>query len=399
MVRKAILILAVLAAAAPATHASTVSIEMAGTTDVQLHYVAAPGEANVLRLEKLPGKKVSVVDSGATITPGAGCTAVDAHTVTCDRDPSYFGTQVELADLDDKISYGPDVGQMLVDGGDGADDLDGTDEYGDTFRGGPGADRMIGHGNSDTFIDSDTDPDVMDGGPGADEVSFKGRTSAVELEDGKTAEGDTISSSDFITLTPFDDKLVTGGGGEFIRALAGDDEIESGGGNDFVVGGAGRDTLDAGPGNDDIDPGGGVDDIHCGDGRDSVRDPVAAEYIHGCEILYFSNLDEDESQLDVDLRAKLISAATVRFPFGCEESELDEGEPVACENTMTLRDAKGRLLAKGIMRGSTDRDVLYTDLTLTPLGAKLASGKQGVRTTGKIRLPDATVSWTYTFRL
>ena len=51
--------------------------------------------------------------------------------MTCDQDPDYLGTNIELGDLDDRVSLSEDAGQLIVKGGDGDDYLQGTKRYGD----------------------------------------------------------------------------------------------------------------------------------------------------------------------------------------------------------------------------------------------------------------------------
>src|SRR4051794_21121040 len=92
-------LLGMLALAAPAS-ASTVSLDGA------LIYTAAPGETNALTMtyvdesEAIAASKTIVHDPGATITPGANCESVDAHTATCDSNNPFQLEEVDISLLD-----------------------------------------------------------------------------------------------------------------------------------------------------------------------------------------------------------------------------------------------------------------------------------------------------------
>src|SRR4051812_41452151 len=69
---------AVCALVPAAAHASTVSV-----SGVTATYNAAAGEDNSLEIAKSAGK-VRFTDSGAPVTPGAGCVAQNANAALCD---------------------------------------------------------------------------------------------------------------------------------------------------------------------------------------------------------------------------------------------------------------------------------------------------------------------------
>jgi hypothetical protein len=116
------LIAAAFTAAPPAT-ASTASVE--GFDLFALNYQAEAGEKNHVTFT-YSADVVRVTDTGATITPGNGCTATSAHEVDCT--PVDF-VQVATGDLDDfvtmqEMDLNPPgcVGALnFVDGGDGDD--------------------------------------------------------------------------------------------------------------------------------------------------------------------------------------------------------------------------------------------------------------------------------------
>jgi hypothetical protein len=125
-------------------------------------YSAAPGEVNRLSVVHAPTGGVLFHDPGATITAGAGCTARDAHTVTCTPPMGLGlgGVTAELGDGDDRAGVAVPA---TVDGGSGDDLIAATPAIANAypmgpftqvtvlgaafdanFRGGPGEDTLIG---------------------------------------------------------------------------------------------------------------------------------------------------------------------------------------------------------------------------------------------------------------
>jgi hypothetical protein len=129
-----------LALAAPAAHAATVSVDGA-----VLHVVAAPGEYNDLTVADTAGG-LAVSDSGAPLTDGAGCVAgVCAGATRIDAD---------LGDGDDSVAVYSALPALL--------------------RGGPGYDTLAG-GDGDDRIDGGTGGDSADGGAGNDLIVLRDR--------------------------------------------------------------------------------------------------------------------------------------------------------------------------------------------------------------------------------
>jgi hypothetical protein len=106
---------------------ATVSVEaLSDAVLLQARYVAAPGERNRLAVSAsmvtlftpgtVPGTSLGTAwtfsDSGAVITPGIGCTAIDQHTVRCvpspfPEAPTLFRdlqARIDAGDLDDEVS-------------------------------------------------------------------------------------------------------------------------------------------------------------------------------------------------------------------------------------------------------------------------------------------------------
>jgi Ca2+-binding RTX toxin-like protein len=233
-----------------------------------------------------------VWDAASGVTPGPGCTAVDASTVLCSIDPTTsiaFGQQViQLGDGNDSFANWTTVNSVVHAG-----------EGDDTVNGGPGNDVI--------YEDSDAlDRDSFSGGDGGDKVVYTGVMHAVNIslndvaDDGRPGEQDNVNSEmEGITGTGNADTLTGDGdrnwiasvdfdasvnvneltGGVVIRAGGGDDFIDGanwgspdqlfgGTGDDYVVGYAGNDTIRGGAGNDWLRGGAGFDAIYGGDGSD-----------------------------------------------------------------------------------------------------------------------------------
>ena len=210
----------------PAT-ASAATVERVGT---EIHYVAAPGEANAPTFSVESGVAI-VRDYENPVTAGAGVHRSE-HVIVLRfvQRPAGGVTllRFDLGDKDDRFSVDGEDQVLVIQalggsgddalyGGDGNDSLDGG-EGRDSLNGGPGKDVVLGGAGNDSLSDSDTDPDRVDGGAG-------------------------------------DDNL---GGGD------GNDSLDGGPGDDNLVGGDGDDALDGGSGDDTIDGGRGDDRLTAG---------------------------------------------------------------------------------------------------------------------------------------
>ena len=189
-------------------------------------YTAAAGESNAVEVTaSLEGSVITVVvtDSGASITPEAGCMAEGPDHVRCQRDTrafSFFGldARVGLGDRNDSAQLtfepsegfspgasirggpghdrlrGPELadtsnellggrGHDLLVGGDGNDDLDG----------GGGVDELHGGAGRNTLSDGDRREsgagDILDGGGNA-LVSYRSHTSPLRVDLNQHAAGE-----------------------------------------------------------------------------------------------------------------------------------------------------------------------------------------------------------------
>jgi Ca2+-binding RTX toxin-like protein len=271
---------AALPAAAPAAEVS-VSEESGEPNLVRLEYRAEPGENNHLTIAYQPQEsgswQISLVDDGATIAAGAGCTdggaaGTAAHCRIHEPKFSEFeycgklcfrpipGTawndsfHVSLGDGDNFFdgqafagTYGASVA-MEVSSGDGTDQIL-TGNGPDTIDPGGGADAVYSNDGEDRVLATSAPdgPDLYDAGRSLDRLSYALRTAPVELHDstaGAPGEGDSLIGWFYLTTGSADDVLV-GGPHDLI--------LDAGAGNDVVSGSAANSELYGGPGDDSLD--------------------------------------------------------------------------------------------------------------------------------------------------
>jgi Ca2+-binding RTX toxin-like protein len=314
---------------APAA-ASASSVRMVRTTasngrgtDITktITYRAAAGEANRLTVNFLGStgpegsatRRYSVIDSGATISAGAGCIHVSAHRADCSSsdeaidvyDSVSEAVDAQLLDGNDSGASGLDQDtdtssqggvEVKMDGGSGDDVLWAPNTFA-TLNGGRGSDRIIGsdrtdfldgggggrdeiHGGDqpDFITDGDSssapDADVLDGGanpsssgPGddnGDTVSYRSRTRKVSVDlaagrGGQAGEGDQLQNIEDVEGGRAGDSLrgdarvnVLSDGADAGRRPGDKDRLSGRGGDDLLVSTAGRDRLDGGTGGDEL---------------------------------------------------------------------------------------------------------------------------------------------------
>src|SRR4051812_29935133 len=130
------------------------------------------------------------------------------------------------------------------------------------FKGTPGADRIFGGIDNDTFW-GDDGKDVIEGNNG-DDVALGGGGNDIitDLNGADTLKGGP--GNDAIDGGPGDDLPMGGDGSDFLNGGANDNESFAGEGNDFVIGGQGADAV-FGDGGDDWIQGGSGQDLLQGD--------------------------------------------------------------------------------------------------------------------------------------
>lgn len=390
-------------------------------------YAAAAGEANDVSVSRLDDYTVQISDSGATISPGDNCVAVDAHAARCsipagrpNTAPFMQLAQLELGDGDDSVQV-PATSKPVtlhVDGGAGDDRLTGG-PLGDELNGGGGRDQLRGEGGQDRFDDGDTtataDGDEIIGGDGTDSMSYAARTAAVFVDladpgpDGQRGEGDTLSSIEEVTGGSGDDRLEGRGSYNTIRGGAGDDRLEGHGATDNLYGGPGRDVLlgqygddylDGGSGDDVLYggnrkdrinlAGGGADEVDCGSYKDTVQRAHADDMVHAdCQIVSFRYTRTPGLPWTARAYPSVVDHhRRLRFSVDCPRPATRHG------GTLRLRELGGRkrLLAGGRITEAAERHCrrerskwVTVEAPLTRLGRRLASRSSGIKSTVKLR--------------
>jgi hypothetical protein len=383
---------------ADAAHAGVVRVrpDPAGGPANELLYVAGRGESNDVAVTVEPRSNefdnVWVVrDAGANLTPGRGCSAVDAHTIRCVGadlfDEADWGRFV-LGDRRDRLAVevrGLDYPFIVAYGGRGADRLVGS-PHDDRLVGGGGRDRLRGQGGQDVLVDGDRDdgthgawpgPDVLDGGAGVDTVSYWRRSRPVWVNladpagDGGAAEDDS---------------------------LLGIESIVGGRGNDRLVGDANANVIDGRRGRDLLRGRGGPDElmrggwlVACGADEDSVV-PTREQEFHGpsCEWLIGpgERFGVAESHR-VPVHPDTVGHRVVRYVLSCPDY-LAVPNPCSARLRVTEAGGRGRLLAEGrLPMGRWGAKPVRA--RLSKLGRRLVSRPRGVR--AAVTLSDITVWW------
>lgn len=270
--------------------ASAGTVAVSSTT---ITFTAAPGEQNDLVITFVDATNTyTFVDSGAPVTAGTGCAQV-ANAATC---VLAGATQlaVQLGDRDDTLDASTITTPIVVDGGDGTENIatgPGADRVDcgrgdDRVRTGTGADTVNGGDGDDTLTAGATadGADSFTGGSGFDEINYRDRTAAVAVtlndtaDDGEAGEGDDIHSdvegvrsgagNDTLVGTATKNRLIGGAGDDTLQGLAGDDSL---------IGEEGRDALGGGPGDDQLEPGDGDDTANGDAGSDFIFPSAGAD--------------------------------------------------------------------------------------------------------------------------
>jgi RTX calcium-binding nonapeptide repeat (4 copies) len=188
---------------------------------------AAPGEANRLTVARGAAGELQVLDVGASLRAGPGCTAVAAQEVECPTSSPSLTAFVFAGGGDDTVSSSVGVN---VDGGRGDDRLVGSPAadvlYGgrgrDVLRAGDGDDALQ-DGRLHTFDSPDwpgeslgshlrsrivpvrAERDVFDGGAGVDSLGYRGRRRGILVDlshggspAGAPGEGDRLRALESI---------------------------------------------------------------------------------------------------------------------------------------------------------------------------------------------------------
>ncbi|MEF8794198.1 MAG: hypothetical protein V5A50_11025 [Thiohalorhabdus sp.] len=143
----------------------------------------------------------------------------------------------------------------------------------DVLRAGAGGDRLAGEAGDDV-VSGGKGADELLGGSGRDRVVYAGVAAGLTLDladpsqAAGAAEGDSFSSIEAITGSPYSDTLKGDTSGNRLAGGAGGDTLRGRGGADRLAGGAGDDTQEGGTGADTLIADGGADVLRGGAGQD-----------------------------------------------------------------------------------------------------------------------------------
>lgn len=263
----------------------TAGVAQAGTlsfTGGVVTYAAAASEGNrvVVAFEEVPVRGVRVVDIGAPVTTGVGCSSVGANEGFCATPDSPDDIVVTLDDQNDYANTSAVLNLPIrLDGGDGNDDLDSGQNQFAVQDGGPGADMFSGPGATVDYS-SRTNPLTVTVGDGL-------------ANDGETGENDLVTDdvqailcgdgADTVTLHQGFDMLVSGGAGNDEIVDQGDEfnTLSGGPGDDFLQTFTVDSTLRGGDGEDTLIGGNGDQDLYGGDGADLLRGGTKPDFLSG----------------------------------------------------------------------------------------------------------------------
>lgn len=404
--------------------AATVTLQQnmseSGRPFVNVKVEAAPGETNDLRVEGIDDLSFRVLDSGAPLVAGEGCTADADGSLRCTARHPVHSLFVDAGDGDDRVASTTGFDSVSLSGGPGRDELspggaarayvglsggggddtlqggpsdDALDGGGgdDTLRGGPsddgldgggGRDVLLGDGGSDSLddgdtgfmIESDIGPDVLDGGPGPyDYVSYSYRTAFVTVDvtgarpSGESGEGDRITGVETVFSGSAGSLMLGGPGPERLEGGSGDDTIAGRGGRDYISGYIGSDRLVGGGGADIIvamergyGPEPGRDQVRCGSGRDrAVGTSVLDLLARDCETGGTAGFDEEPFAFPVQPVA--VRRRGLAFKLPCPAFVRD-----ACFGRMLLSDRRSHPLGSRRYMLPQSRDGVVT----VPLSAR-----------------------------
>jgi hypothetical protein len=337
--------LAAAAALAVPAAADAATVTYDGST---LHYKAAPGETNLLSLQKSDSGRLLLVEAfGVTLddqTAGHCVPGYDTYILDCempaavDADlddgndrgsvsfdfPAGFHATIHGGDGKDRLDNANNVNPVTFDGGAGDDEITGG-EAPDTIQGGAGEDTINGRGAGDDIDAGDgndsvvgdgynVDPasDVIDGGPGIDKIEtdwsdptdsappLVNVTLGSGADDGRPGEGDDVRNIE---------QLYVYSAGSYTGSDGPDDiQVRQVDKPSTLKGGAGDDSLDASDGADDLDGGTGNDVVDGGFGDDHIVGGPGADQLHG---------DTPEGECGV---------VYCKLPFGNDTIEARDGE-------------------------------------------------------------------------
>ena len=327
-----------------------------------------------------------------------------------------FGTSGLILTGNDADNFLGGTGDSTLDGGKGADDMEGHDgnmtyvvdnigdkvvdaEQGDhdlvlssvSYTLNPylenltltGASRINGTGNvHDNVITGNTGRNVLIGGDGNDTLDggkgidtmiggagndiYYVDNSAETVIEAHAAGTDTVYSSATFTLSDDIEKLILTGTANIIAyGNDGNNTLVGNDGNNKLIGGDGNDTLGGGLGNDTLDGGKGIDGMKGGAGDDKYYLDTSADVV-----TEYTNGGTDTVQINgtytltTNVENLIIVGSSNRFGTGNASDNHITGN----SGNNTLGGAAGNDVIDGgkgadLMRGGTGDDIFYVDNT------------------------------------
>lgn len=227
---------------------------------------------------------VTVNGSPATNVPSIPSSSLTALNVIAGDDDNVVDvSSVTSTDF-------PALTTIVVQAGDGDDNITGSPDFADVISGQDGDDTITGNGGDDTIDGGDGDDsitgdaglDSIDGGDGADRIDAGDGNDNVLGGDGADSLTGGLGN-DTIDAGQGTDTIDGGDGNDSINGMSGNDQIDGGTGDDSVLGGSHHDTISGGAGNDTLDGQGGHDVIDGNDGNDSVTGGSGNDSLRGSD--------------------------------------------------------------------------------------------------------------------
>jgi len=211
-------------------------------------HVTGTEAADTISLTVAPGHILTLTVNGSTKTFGAMANTGLDH------------TEIMLLDGNDRVTIGPDAGNVYVNGGNGNDTITGGNGS-DTLTGAGGTDFIIGGSGRDR-INGNVGNDQLKGGKDVDRIFGGDGNDSIEGEDG----------TDYLFGENGNDTINGGSGSDSLDGAGGNDSLDGESGDDTIVGGSGGDNLTGGTGHDTVFGNSGDDRLNLRDLASDIAD-------------------------------------------------------------------------------------------------------------------------------
>lgn len=339
-----------------------------------------PEDSDGSVLVYIPGPVSQITISYTDLNSPGGTQAIQISDV-------HFST-IGTAD-NDTVTAGD--GNDIVSGGLGNDSLLGGNNN-DLLFGGTGSDTLSGEAGDDTLVGG-VGADSLSGGTGNDVADYSASDAGVIVDLaagtglGGHAQGDSLTGTDGLIGSNFDDSLLGfdgsdsapgtaytnvfygGLGNDYLDGRGANDSLFGGADNDTILGGSGNDFLNGGTGQDSLIGGLGTDTIDAGDDNDTIiigtndvptgpgspTPPPPSEVIFGGGNGSIGPVNGDNDTLNLD---------AVYDQYGWDRVEI-VFDPLNSENgTVFIYDAGG--IAGGNIIGTIEFDDIENITCFTP---------------------------------